>query len=743
MFPNLFSETSYSFPSASNNTPLSPISVPHTSIRINEGTVDLNPIFPNTSLKSRALVRIEVAKIGYVGSGGYQKEKLNSVEKRSLAWKELCLVCNEKELKFYKSHNSLFLSLGLDSANLGLSVYSPLEYTLAVTLFEDDTNPHTIAYIIQFPTPKIAKKWYLWIHKYMCKPLPIPNQITVFIPEVSYRIQVFVNKRDLTVWEVRDTVMQALQDDPQGEALVLRWQSQDPPGVTWKRLDAFEWVPEPNGSTITNSILDYVVSPQLIEHTHELHILTRSNPMLKISRMLEPYPSEGFMIFRGLNKEKASFSFLDRKLTGNLREGQPYYISTFSHFMTYTSSWKFSKNYKKTMLTSSTSSSVLLNPSVTLPSCAITPSQRPPLPKLRGLCKDPNNEDLTNDLRLLRNVDGLLDFKEISKVQHVEQPRSGGRDPWIEIILVNDESIFFEVWNFAAVDEWVYNLNQLIDYWKQYMQTKHEQFVEYCQFNQQLVHVSSPTHNVDISDVPTHGYLDPVGTLANPSLWTYFDHKSPYPVLKTGVLFVKHRVHSIFVKMMVVLTLDAIHFFEPTTAPYNVDINTNANPESESGSVNSRMNFLEDTRQFLHSRNYKYSHLVTLPLKNCFIYTKFKPDLAYSGSQTLPCHYPDQLTITDREEDCIFTVYKSHLSYLWPSEKRRKKRSRMGNCWDSFYRLFQLGHRSFWPWNWSKGSERGAGDKRIFLARTRLEADHWGRMIQLSIDYWQRKGHWD
>ncbi|KAI0237952.1 hypothetical protein L0F63_007071 [Massospora cicadina] len=649
--------------------------------------------------RCRALVRLELARDWHGPPGTYRETQLQTFVRKALPMREYGLVLYPNRLELTEAIDSVD-SIVHFGPTTKLSIYSPTDTSIAITQ-EHPNEVFTTAHVLVFPTLTIARSWYMSLHRVMPSVRPIPDQVTVAVPELDTKVQVLISSDTMSVWAVRDAVLSGLEGEEAWEATLRRWREHGSAGVCWKHLDRLEWIhqgpPHPT---------DLVVTPQLIEATHELQIRTEDHHL----RPTEPLAIEGYLIFRGYReRDPHSDPPAGRTLSsGRLVKGRPYYLATFRHQLAYVNASRFSKKLKGTR-----------HPTDCIPYACIEPCDRPGFDGHELHWVDRQDPNAHSDLDFWRHVDGFLDLREVVSVT----PRVGS-GPEFEIELYGLRWLRLEAWNLEAVQEWVTRLTHLHAHWRAQLQIEAQQLVSYARLNAAQLEEDSRDGPIEAENTRV---------LANPLLWRVCLSARCFPVLHSGVLFVKGSQHATFAKVHVVLTLDALHLFEPSVSTYFAD------GELECGYSPVDLTRLPAPPKLLHPRLSTRGGL-SIPLQNCFAYAHYGLDLIDpEGGDPSPRVFPDQLVALDRELDRSFGVYQSHLAYKWAPIPVNAS---WGSRWLAYlHRTFSCGHAWFWPWHWFRPT-RGAHTRLIFQARSRPEMDHWVYSLHLGIEYWVRHRKW-
>ncbi|KAJ9054127.1 hypothetical protein DSO57_1017938 [Entomophthora muscae] len=662
--------------------------------------IDTPSDFPR---QCRALVRLELARDWHGPPGSYRESQLQTVERKIFPMREYGLVLFHNRLELTESLNSVDSILRF-TPTTKLSMFSPIDGSIAISQ-EHPNEVFTSVYVFVFPTPTLARSWYMSLHHVMLSVRPVPDHITVSVPELDTKIQVLISSEKMSVWSVREAVLSGLEGEEAWETTLQRWREDKSAGICWKHLDRLEWIiSEQNKLDPT----DLVVTPQLIEGTHELQIRTMDHH----PQATEPLAIEGYLIFRGYREKDPQVEpQSSRSLSsGRLQKGKPYYLATFRHQLAYVNANRFSKRLKGTR-----------QPTDCIPYTFIEPCDRPGFDGHEQHWVDRQDPNAHSDLDFWRHVEGFIDFREVVSITQL-----GTTDPIFEIELCGSRWLRLEAWNSESMKEWITRLAQLHTHWRAQLQQDARQLVTYARLNTACLGEEG------------HDSLEPENSriLANPLLWRVCLPKHCFPVLNSGVLFVKESQHASFTKMHVVLTLDALHLFESSVSTYFADGECDGECDDFSPVD---LNRLPSPHKLLHPRLSSHGDF-SIPLQNCFAYSGYSLDLIDPESGDLnPRVFPDQLIASDTELDRSFGVWQSHLAYLWtPTPPNSSWISR----WCTYvHRSLSCGHAWFWPWKWFR-PHRGAQSRLIFQARSHSEMDHWVYTLNLAIDYWVQHRKW-
>ncbi|KAI9292555.1 hypothetical protein K502DRAFT_367505 [Neoconidiobolus thromboides FSU 785] len=673
----------------------------------------------------RALVRIEYAKEWNGAPGTYHSQLLNATERKFLPLKEFGLILYHNRLELTNSIDNVDSEIIFDEFTK-LSLYSITDYSLAIT--KEHIKEHiTCAYILLFPTPEIAKSWYLSLHQIMNNVKQFQDNILVSVPELNTKVSILISSPDMKVWSIKEAVIEALKKDEDNMQTVEGWEREGMVGMCWKHNDKIEWISESKEINKTHMEYDLVLSPQYIEQTHELQLRSKSHNILNEE---EPLPVEGYLIFRGFF-EVNSNNELKKIDSGRLIKGQSYYISTFQNHITFVSNNKFSKKNKSNVL-----------PLDSIPFTLFYPKDRPKFDNNEKHMINKNDLNSHSNLLLLKNMDGFVDMREIVSIEESCKNQGSNKDPLFDITLIGNYKLRFEAWTVESRNEWVKRFETLIIYWKQSSRKELETQIEINKVNENF---NQEEYNNDDT------INDNQNIIVNPILWKSCLNEYCFPILKSGTLYIKDRIHAPFRKVHAILTLDSLHFFEYSVTSFynnNNDNNNNNNNLSNSNSnIDNRTNNNEQQEgeqsyspfdlsrlpppiKFLHLRETSNSYI---SLKNCFIYSGLAMDLVVDGDEVEPHLYPDRLLSQDSELDRTFTLWESHLAYLWPNKMEQRNQVELGIHF--LYRNMHCGHSLIWPWHWFMPSYYGKQNKFTFQTRSKLEKEHWIYCINLAIEY--------
>lgn len=153
------------------------------------------------------------------------------------------------------------------TSSLKLSLFSPLDYTLALTelggggLLMTIFRPRTVSHTIE---------WYRILYRtlFLNSVKSIPTTCNVFVPELDVRVFIPLEDKDqayqLTTDYLRKEVMKSLEGIEEWEDVLKGWVIKGELEFCWKRFDRLEWVylkSNPDGS----DRIDWVVTPEFVE----------------------------------------------------------------------------------------------------------------------------------------------------------------------------------------------------------------------------------------------------------------------------------------------------------------------------------------------------------------------------------------------------------------------------------------------------------------------------------------------
>lgn len=659
---------------------------------------------PNLDLpkSARALVRMEVAKGWHGGPGTYQREVLTSVERKLFVPKEFGLVLYHNRLELTLALDDVDTTIKFDSLTK-LSIYSELDFSLAITQ-EHRNEMITSAYVLTFPSQVQARSWYFALRQVMTNIRVIPESVEVHVPELNTKVVVHIMNDDMDVWQVRQAVLDGLRGEELWLASVERWEKDNSLGVCWKHLDRLEWISNYDTIKFPNNHLDRIISPQLIENISQLQVRTSLHGG---HEEREPMPVEGHLLFRGYFQEESN-GMLKKLDSGKIKKGRSYYVCTFTNHISFVSGNRLSKKIKGSKL-----------PLESIPFSFIESCDRPGFDSHEGHWIDRSDPNAHSDLELLRHIEGFIDMRELVNIE--PSPTSqGNNDPLFDLVLFGKRRIRFEAWGVESRSEWISRLTSLHKHWVERLQKEAEHQVQFARHNDSTLEEDGHPDFQDLES-PRNDRM-----LANPTLWSPCLPNHCYPILKSGVLYIKDRLHQPFRKCHVILTLDGLHFFDHSISTYYC---------SDSQQPPLDLSRLPPPLKCLHLRDSSGF----MPLTNCFVYSRMSLDLAHVDDEVEPHLFPDQLRTTSSNIDRTFSVFQSHIAYLWPITRPTSLAKR---SLQFMYRYLLCGHAWYWPWRWAQPHGTGTHHKKIFQARSSQDMDHWVKAIQIATKYLSQNEKW-
>jgi hypothetical protein len=148
-------------------------------------------------------------------------------------------------------------------------LYSSLDYI--ITLRSPCQQPGG-AFLLRSSIYTNNFEWYRELYQILRQPCvkPLPPVCDVVVPDLDVHVRIPVACCDdpykLTADDVKDTVLQRLQDVKEWNEDMSEWLSSDQVALCWKKYDRLEWIHATNAIDANRTHL--IVGPQYVEEVH-------------------------------------------------------------------------------------------------------------------------------------------------------------------------------------------------------------------------------------------------------------------------------------------------------------------------------------------------------------------------------------------------------------------------------------------------------------------------------------------
>ncbi|RIB14956.1 Pleckstrin homology domain-containing protein [Gigaspora rosea] len=664
------------------------------------GYFDL-PVYSAGTIIKEDCILIRIERVYHSGVPRmYNESTSRKYFTNSSGWREYNVKLKPDRIEFYKNKKKAVDQL-IFSYSTRLSLYSPVDYTLALSTPNDDGMK---VFIFRLKTYSLSVGWYRALYNLLTEPSvkPLPSVCDVVVPDLDVRVQIPLKDVrqafKITAEEITKTVLDELSGINEWEDVLNEWLQNSDMRLCWKRYDRIEWIVWEKNDDDEKDRSDLLACPQFIEGTHQLQLRCTEHYPTSVTlpdetKLQEPPPVEGYLI--RVTNEK-----------GRKNRSKRLYFSSHDYYLFF------------------------LKPFIASP----PPPPSSSLEAGSGSCSGSMEDDKTNHKRPLiyavsphaqgpQYVDAflkanskrrikqiinaygfinLIDVKEVRPLtddngedacenDHAEDQskelKSEGKGCPFELVMMNGMSIVLEAYSKTTMKEWVNCLDALIKYWKARVADDVKIQISTFKINQ---FNNYDDNSASIGD-GIRGNWDNFRSYANPTIWHWCILNGCRGITKSGLLYQKFHYYGTFNNYYHVLTRGYLIFY--------------------------RLYSWSTTGRKLHRCYHRRKGIINL--LDCYVYSGqiTDHDLSYSRNlnrvstemQNFPRIYSDGMCCFDDDDECTFVV--------WQGNKHVIKRS--GAIGVEFRK---------------KATLDAVGKVWIFRARNRSEREEWVCALNVEIE---------